>query len=220
MRLTNALRRSFIGERCTSLSVFTLSPYQVAALIADREQSEEEIENRAIGTRVMGWLLKVSGIRTADRRLMLETMTRAVTLADQDVSEAWVGYDKLERELKVELEKFPSKLFSRMLLPRNNRAVTRFASFEARRRAAIVACLVEKYRDSHSNELPPSVEALVSNDSDVLAKDPFTGEFLRMRSLPSGFAVYSVGPDRKDDNARERTGNEKGDYDDTFIVER
>jgi hypothetical protein len=220
MRVTNALRRSLIGERCVSLSIFTLSPYQLSALIADRELNEDEIQDRVIGTRITGCLLKISGIRTADRRLMLDTMTRAVTLADQDVSEAWAEYEKLERELKVELEKFPSRLFSKMLLPRNNKVATRLASFEARRRAAIVACFVEKYRDSHGDELPRSVEVLVSNDSVALTKDPFTGEPLRMRSLPVGFAVYSVGPDQKDDNARERPGDGKGDYDETFIVER
>ena len=57
---------------------------------------------------------------------------------------------------------------------------------------------------------------------DAVPLDPFDGKPLRYRELGTGFVVYSIGPNRRDDGGKEwKTGVGFGaDYDVTFVVER
>jgi len=220
MRVTNALRRSFLGERVVSLSVFEMSSYQISELISERHESADEIRDRAKGTQLMGWLFRITGVETADRRLILETLTRGIELAELDSLEGLRRFSELEKQLNAKLQTFPPKLYSKMLLPAVDNVAIRFASFESRRRAAILACLAEKYRLTHEGKVPQSVVDLISTNVGAIVRDPFTGELLRLKHLDGVFVIYSVGPDRTDDQGRERQQNEQSGYDITFILER
>ena len=72
------------------------------------------------------------------------------------------------------------------------------ARLEALRRCALTALAVERYRQAHNGALPPELGAL----SDAALGDPFTGRPLLLKKTGQGYVVYSVGPDRKDNDAR------------------
>ena len=66
---------------------------------------------------------------------------------------------------------------------------------------------------------------LVPTYLDAVTKDPFDGSELRYKKLETGFTVYSVGEDKRDDGGKERQppGKRKkalSSWDITFIIER
>ena len=59
---------------------------------------------------------------------------------------------------------------------------------------------VERYRLKHDGAVPTSLADGSADLSGGVPEDPFDGQPLRYRKLPaSGYTVYSVGTDRKDD---------------------
>jgi hypothetical protein len=66
---------------------------------------------------------------------------------------------------------------------------------------------------------------LVPTYLDAVPKDPFDGSELRYKKLETGFTVYSVGEDKRDDGGKERQPRGKRkkapySWDISFIVER
>jgi hypothetical protein len=97
----------------------------------------------------------------------------------------------------------------------------KFTSLEARRRAALTAIAVQHFRLAKNGAIPERLEELVPRFLPAVPRDPFDGQPLRYRRLPTGFVVYSIGADRHDNNGLERP--RKGpvtDFDQTFIIER
>ena len=84
----------------------------------------------------------------------------------------------------------------------------------------MTACLVEKYRRSQSGKLPGSVTDVASNQAGAFSIDSFDGKSLRLRPRGTGFVVYSIGPDRTDNNGQEPQRSKTHGYDVTFVVER
>jgi hypothetical protein len=76
------------------------------------------------------------------------------------------------------------------------RAVARLAVV----RAARVSVAVECFRRAHDGTLPQDLAALVPTYLDRIPTDPFSGGPMRFVAPGVGYAVYSVGPNRKDDN--------------------
>ena len=93
----------------------------------------------------------------------------------------------------------------------------------ARYRAARVALAVERHRLA-MNDLPRQLADLVPAYLAAVPQDPFDGKPLRYKEREAGFVVYSVGPDRQDDDAerpaKRRSREPEPNYDITFIVER
>ena len=65
-------------------------------------------------------------------------------------------------------------------------------------RCAAVALAAERYRIAERH-WPDDLNALVPRYLAAVPVDPFDGRPLRLRRLPDGIVVYSVGPDRADD---------------------
>jgi hypothetical protein len=72
---------------------------------------------------------------------------------------------------------------------------------EGRRRVALIVIAVERFRAANGGRLPDGLEDLPAPADDELWEDPYDDELI-YRPLPEGYAVYSVGPDRKDDGGR------------------
>jgi len=94
----------------------------------------------------------------------------------------------------------------------------------AQLRTARVGLAIQRYRLATGN-LPDTLDALVPTYIDAVPEDPFDGRTLRYEKLETGFVVYSVGEDRRDDGGKERLPRGKGtkapsSWDITFIVER
>ena len=85
---------------------------------------------------------------------------------------------------------------------------------------AAAALAVERYRLARGS-LPESLGQLVPGYLAVVPVDPFDGLPLRFKRTDRGFAVYSVGEDRKDDGGKEEPRKKQGEtYDLVFRVER
>ena len=148
-------------------------------------------------------------------------MGEALALADQEDPEALNRLEKLFNKASSKASQFPPKPFSSILLPGMAKAAPRFSLLESRRRAATVVLAIERYRVANEGQLPKDLEILVPEFLASIPADPFDGQRLRYKRLPSGFVVYSIGPDRVDDGGKERfqRGPQKN-FDVTFTVER
>jgi len=220
MQIPGGLPSSLVVERVACLSAFNLPPQSIA-LMGGSEPGEESGEASRRGFQIGMGILKVTGIKDADRRFMLETLDTAISLAKRDDSESLNQTEALFRNVQATAIKFPPKIYSGMLLPALGKASVRFASFEARLRAARVALAVERYRLTQAQRLPAALPELIPQFLPSIPVDPFDGEPIRYKRLPTGFVVYSLGADRADDGGMERPaqgGNKQ--FDDTFIVER
>jgi hypothetical protein len=66
------------------------------------------------------------------------------------------------------------------------------------------ALAVEACRKGHNGESPPNLDAVAMDTGMEALVDPFTGERLVYHAAGSGWVLYSVGPDRKDDGGKAR----------------
>ena len=72
---------------------------------------------------------------------------------------------------------------------------------------ALTALALEQFRSTHGR-YPDKLSEL--NDSSTWLTDPFDGKPLRYRKQSSGYVLYSIGPDLKDNGGRPMTGS-RGD---------
>ena len=106
------------------------------------------------------------------------------------------------------------------MLPALRNVARKFTALEARRRAALTAIAVERYRLENQNRLPKGLDELIPRYMEQLPTDPFDGKPLRFRSLEKGFVVYSVGADRADNSGQERPlKGQATEFDETFYIE-
>jgi hypothetical protein len=211
LEMPGALHLSFVSDRAIFLSVFKLPQEEVAQALSDERMNSS----------VVSGILRISGLKDLDCRLMLETMEKAIALADQDDAEALKDCEGLFLEAASMARRKPAKILSALLLPAEEKVAIKFATLDALRRSARAAIAVERYRLAHEGRRPEKLDDLVAAFLPQLPADPFDGEPLRYKQLPAGFVVYSIGPDRTDDGGTERPqrGPQKN-YDVTFIVER
>lgn len=218
--MAGALKQSFIAERASSLSVYEMSESTLKAIEHTSDAADEEPVNPAYAQFGIK-LLNLTGIVSADRRFMLETMERAVKLAGDNSPESLVEIDVLFDRVERQKLGIPPKLISGLMLPSLKRVAPKFTAMEARRRSGLLAIAIERFRLGNRGRLPDRLEDLVPSYVAEVPVDPFDGKPLRYKSLEKGFVVYSVGADRADNSGRERpTKGHVGEFDETFIVER
>jgi len=69
----------------------------------------------------------------------------------------------------------------------------------ARARASVGAVAVARYRRDHAGAVPQSLQALMPQYLSSPLIDPFSGSELKFRRGSTGYRIYSVGANRKDD---------------------
>jgi hypothetical protein len=67
-------------------------------------------------------------------------------------------------------------------------------------RVARVAVAIERYRREHREAMPARLDDLVPGYLDALPVDPYSGRGLLFRAEARSYAIYSLGPNRRDDN--------------------
>ena len=118
-------------------------------------------------------------------------------------------------------KKIPPKIFTGLTLSGQERAVRRLTATEARRRCAVLAIGIERYPLLHGGKLPATLEEMTRTDTPAVQVDPFDGKSLRYRALPKGYVVYSVGPDRQDQQGATVAPKGQPDaFDVSFTVEQ
>lgn len=220
LSLPGAARMALVSERPFSLCAF--DP-EIAARVATNGSFGSESENSeqtARSVRAGFRFLHSIGYLERDRYLMLETFSQAIPLAEKETPESLQKLETLFDEAESKARKFPPKLFSAMMLPLLKKVPAKFASFEARRRSALVALAVERFRLEHEGRTPEQPGDLVPAYLPAEPMDPFDGRALRFRRLERGYVVYSIGGDGEDNGGKEQTGGGAKQTDVTFTVER
>lgn len=214
LQMTGALHWAYISERAKIISLF-----KTPELLAQQDSNSEKDGDLSQYQRGMG-VLRAIGWAQADERLLLETLEKILELAERDDSRSLKEIGRVLNEATDKATRFPPKLMTALVLP-SATSSARFASAEARRRAALAAIATERYRLAHGSERPERLNQLVP---DLIAKepvDPFDDKPLRYKKLPTGYVIYSIGKDETDDGGKARSPNESSKpYDDTFVVER
>src|SRR5262245_15918067 len=91
-----------------------------------------------------------------------------------------------------------------MLLPALQTAYLRHAETLAHLRLAETALVIEQFRLSH-DRLPSDLTELVPSHFRELPTDPFDGSPLRYNRLASGYLIYSVGQDGRDNGGKAKS---------------
>jgi hypothetical protein len=202
------LRLGMLGERVMALSIFD------APEALFKGMDDPELGNPAQIRRGMGFLSLI-GMTVGDRRLILETIEEALSIADDPSPRAFERAKKLEASTERKLEGFPPKIFAVLSLPAIGKATERFMALEAVLRGARLACAIEGYRLQHA-KLPDRLADTILQ----IPMDPFDGQPFRYQFSATGYVVYSVGPDLRDNRGVTRARHGIGMGDETFRVNR
>jgi hypothetical protein len=212
----NAMARGLAGERASGLGVFMGSQDQLNLFGA--ANSPPALKDRMRASLFFG-LLKSTGLLHKDKAFYLDVMATNVAAAEAPFPERLM----LARQANAAALSPPNKLliFSRMLLPALGKAIQRDGEHAARIRTTQTAIAIERFRRAHSGNLPGDLSDLVPTYIALLPRDPFDGQPLRFKRLASGYVVYSVGSDLRDDGGSEGDPKKPGSAKDiTFILEK
>jgi hypothetical protein len=221
LQMPGALRRGYLEERALHLAAYDL-PHLIwegtntPPGVFPFNPEEDAAQHREDARQWRAW-----GVQTADKRLALECYDRAIQLAAEGTPRAIQATERLFREADQRAQRFPPLMVDWFMLARQEHVACRFASLEGRRRSALTALAIERYRLTHQGLRPQTLDLLTPSLLPKVPSDPFDGQPLRYRRLLRGYVVYSVGDDLKDNGGLEApTRFSKGAYDRTFTVER
>lgn len=72
-------------------------------------------------------------------------------------------------------------------------------------RLGLTAVALEQFRAAHENRFPANLSELTPTYLSAVPADPFDGQPLRYQTKASGYVLYSIGPDLKDDGGERKT---------------
>ena len=206
-----ALTRSLVGERCSGLSAFEFSPQEWAKVMAAQDSAR---------SFDLDAYRKTPAFKT-DFDFFLDRMEECITASTSPFPQSLEGIGPWTSQ--VDEAKTKGHLISALLLPALASVLERAAEGVARLRVTQAALAVERYRAAHQNALPDSLSQLTPQFVRTVPTDPFDGQSLHyQKSFSTGYVVYSVGKDRKDDGGKGRaSGSPSGaSFDLSFAVRR
>jgi hypothetical protein len=90
----------------------------------------------------------------------------------------------------------------------------------ARVRTTISATSIERWRLARAGEVPQTLDQLVPQFLPAVLEDPFDGRPLRYKKVPTGYVIYSIGQDLKDDGGIQAPPGTSEPSDITFTVSK
>ena len=219
---TNQMASAFIGDRAAFLSVFQMTPDEIAQL-ADSEEEQASTRGKKNFAGFQYYFSRFAGVFDLDKKFYLQVMATNIFLAANFPKSVSQISDLSETNLqKLQHSRFHFTL-SKMLLPPFRSAINKEASALAKVQSAQTALAVERFRLAHG-KFPEKLDELVPQFLSALPEDPFDGQPLRYRRLAKGYSIYSIGSDGQDNVGRTRPADakpsDKTPYDLTFTVER
>lgn len=197
MKPEGAIKLAMIGERTMAWSVLDGSPEAMAAISTSGAGADDESSssrNVASGFRMLRWV----GLAGAEKRLMGETYHQIIRCLDKPDHAATDEMEDIFATMEQKARSFPPKFLTMLLMPALQKADEKESKLEALRRCALTALAIERYRHTHNGALPSNLNALGT----AVLEDPFTAQPLRFKPIGQGYVIYSVGPDRQDNDAR------------------
>lgn len=193
-----ALVRSLKGERATGL--ITLSSSDLSQLNSIAGPGSGGMPN-------LPWNSKVADLRPGDTAKLLELVTDAIAIAEENdfpeiMKQFAIEEDKLKKMVGDEKMALPwnRHMLPALLMPAVQASATAFARGSALEAALEAALDVE----AKLQTLPPGArtkEAEIAVIQELLPVDPFTGQPMKYLVDDQGYKIYSVGRDGIDDSA-------------------
>jgi ABC-type Na+ efflux pump permease subunit len=132
------------------------------------------------------------GAEKESRAALLRHYSRLVEAARLPEREQTTAFEQLEIQRKA------MPLVARQLSVRAPRMAQRFRDGDAELRCAVAALAAERFRRKHGR-WPERLDELMPDYLKAVPADPFLDAPLRLRRLPDGLVIYSVGADGQDD---------------------
>jgi hypothetical protein len=208
------LRRAILGERAFLVAAFQSSDEKLAEAMAMTG------DGAATAPPPMLRLYRAEGHLQEDFAFALDFMAKLIAIVDLPYPQALDAAAGLKKpNLQALLDE--KLAVSAVLLPEPDRFVNTSAEAVARIRLARTVLSVERYRLKHDGALPTSLADISTELSGGVPEDPFDGQSLRYRKLPTGgYTVYSVGANREDDGGTIKDPNAKTPLDIVMTITR
>jgi type II secretory pathway pseudopilin PulG len=209
---SNSLSLALMGERAIFGTMVKDTPAFMAAARGNTSTT--------MGEDLSWGVLRMTGFFERDFAFGLDALTTNIAsarLGDPARFASATNWDNIE--VRARKGRY---ILSGLLLSSLKKSTIRDADDRARARIAQVALAIERYRLAHNNTMPENLSALIPAFLPAVPKDPFDGQPLRLKTRDSGYVVYSIGSDTKDDGGIKKApkAKEKDPWDVTFTVER
>lgn len=186
---------AMVGERVTKSAICDLTP----------EQLQDLLKGTVLGPTLHGKTLEtlkasLTKHRKAERAFTEQTI-RQVLAARKEAFPARLKSDDIF-EARAQAANSKRLFFSTYILPALDGQAKKEATSLARLRLALVAIALEHFRATHNNQYPNALGELSPSILSAVPMDPFDGQSLRYRKQESGYLLYSIGPDLKDDGGK------------------
>jgi hypothetical protein len=206
----SGILRALVGERCQALSIFKNPVILNNDLVGHNIPPKPILE-----------AYKALGFADMDAIEYLDMMNSYIKAAQVP------PYLRQDAVKAVELKhgSIPKRrILLRAFVPKFSRIIALDLRNISGLRTAQAAIAVQRYRLA-SGRLPETLKDLVPDYLEEVPLDPFDGKELRYKKLETGYVIYSIGEDLKDDGGVEMpsSGKERQrnpNWDITFIVER
>lgn len=205
--------RAIAGERCIGISVF---------------ENPASLSSESVGYKMppapVLVLYKALGLAYMEAIIYLDLMNDYIETTQLPLHQCQRAASTIEAKLKATSK---THILLHEFIPAFSafsRIITIHIRSIAQLNTARVGLAIQRYRLATGN-IPDTLTELVPTYLDTIPKDPFDGRPLRYEKLETGFVVYSIGEDGRDDGGKERLPfgeRTKGSstWDITFIVER
>jgi len=209
---TGMFARAFVGERCLTAHMFVAPSPDVAESLAliGQSFSPSFFDN-----------YRKSSTNQADYAFCLDQFKNIIEAAKLPFPECLESASQWTARMSDAKSK--GYVISGVMLPPLSKALERSAARLAEMRAGQVAIAVERSRLAHGAVLPMGLSSLVPQYLNAVPTDPFDGKPLRYKKKsPKAYVVYSIGPDRQDDNGTLAKANSSPGtkFDLVFMVDR
>jgi hypothetical protein len=196
MKQDDGIKRAMVGKRAFAWALLDSSvEQQFAALSPSGAEGEAlSFSDTTFAFRIM----RFTGVMGAEKRLMAETYDQTIRCLDKPGYATTEELHDIFETMGQQARRFPPKMLTMLLMPALQNSGERAARLEALRRCALTALAVEHHRQTHNGALPPDLTTLGA----AALEDPFTGRPLLLKKTGQGYVVYSVGPDRTDNDAQ------------------
>lgn len=209
---TNQMAFALIGERAIMAQAFRQEIFN------NWSPEDPEKALKPAGRKANGFergMIFASGFFERDLSFYLDTMETALPICEQAPP---VNFSAERVFLKsAKTATLRGYFLSSMILPVYSKLLTKDAESLAELTLSRMALSIESYRIA-KGRLPQDADEVKAGN---IPNDPFSQSPLHYKTLQKGFVVYSVGPDRIDDEAKEKPTNRVEDgWDITFFVDR
>ncbi|MHC4482198.1 MAG: hypothetical protein ACYSW4_01480 [Planctomycetota bacterium] len=202
----SGLSCAFAGERCQGIEFFREPTPRNIQLIGDPAPPAPLMV-----------LYRATGLSDKDALIYLDLMEAYIKANQLPPHQRREAADAVEDTIE-NISKI--HILLRTFMPALSRVTELDIRAIAHLRTAQVAIAIQRYRLA-AGKLPDNLSDLAPAYLDALPKDPFDGQDIRYRKLETGFVVYSIGEDERDDGGKERRRKSRDkNYDITFIIER